>query len=57
MEKFHTGNISSMWWDDQPKNISRSVFHLTDRFALKFIEGCVITIQTHKTYCIWNRII
>ena len=42
MEKFHTRNISSMWCDDQPQNISRSVFHVTHRFAFKFIEGCVI---------------
>ena len=52
MEKFRTKNISSMWCDDQPQNISRSVFHVTHRFALKFIEGCMIYIQTHKTYSI-----
>ena len=59
MEKFHTTNLSSIWCNDRPKNISRSVFLVTHRFALKFIKGCVIYIQTHKTYCtcIWNRII
>ena len=46
----HSRNTSSMWCDDQPQNIFRSVFHVAHRFALKFIEGYVIYIQTHKTY-------
>ena len=57
MEKCHTWNISFVWCDDQSQNILGAVFHVTHRFALKFIEGCVINIQTHKTYCILNKII